>query len=189
MNAPIFGRATPSSSTAPAPRIRPKSTIVEKSHFGDGLYSKGNQSNKESIDRVSGSGVFARDPDSVIAVTRHEVEEVFVVEATLRNFKPLEPFCIRWEYPLMQKDATLNPRKLKGNLSKTPQYDVKKLLGSLAESSKTKAELKKAVMEQAGMGETTFRRLFLEMEKAEGVNLDVATKKYSYRLAGQNQLS
>jgi len=60
-------------------------------------YAKGNAANKETIDRVSGSGVFARDPDSLINFTRHEKEDAFTVEAALRNFKPVEPFVVRWQ--------------------------------------------------------------------------------------------
>ncbi|MBI4658302.1 MAG: AAA family ATPase [Verrucomicrobia bacterium] len=76
-------------------------------------FSKGNQSAKEAIDRVSGSGVFARDPDSLLVMTRHEEEGAFAVEATLRNFPAINPFVVRWEYPLMRRDDTLDPAKLK----------------------------------------------------------------------------
>src|ERR1041385_8560942 len=34
-------------------------------------FSKGNQSAKDSIDRIGGSGVFARDPDSIMVMTQH----------------------------------------------------------------------------------------------------------------------
>ena len=39
-----------------------------------GHFAKGNPSAKETIDRISGSGVFARDPDSLVVFTRHEEE-------------------------------------------------------------------------------------------------------------------
>src|SRR5262249_28155954 len=76
-------------------------------------FSKGNQAAKESSDRISGSGVFARDPDSILVMTAHEKERCFTVEATLRNFKPIEPFVVRWDYPLMRRDDSLDPRRLK----------------------------------------------------------------------------
>src|SRR3954470_23651854 len=37
-----------------------------------GHFAKGNAAAKETIDRISGSGVFARDPDSLITFTKHE---------------------------------------------------------------------------------------------------------------------
>lgn len=77
-------------------------------------YSKGNQSSKESIDRIGGSGVFARDPDAILTMTTHEVENAFTVEATLRNYKPIEPFVVGWRYPLFWRDESgLDPAALK----------------------------------------------------------------------------
>src|SRR6185436_9425797 len=72
-------------------------------------FSKGNQAAKESIDRISGSGVFARDPDSILVMTQHETKDAFTIDATLRNLKPLEPFCVRWQFPLMRRDEKLDP--------------------------------------------------------------------------------
>jgi hypothetical protein len=94
-------------------------------------YSKGNQSGKESIDRISGSGVFARDPDSILNFTRHEEPNAFTVEATLRNFKPVEPFVVRWQYPLMRRDKGLDPAKLKQQGGRPKLYTVEKLLALL----------------------------------------------------------
>jgi hypothetical protein len=77
-------------------------------------YSKGNQSAKESIDRIGGSGVFARDPDAILTMTGHEVENAFTVEATLRNYKPIDPFVVGWQYPLFSRDDSgLDPAALK----------------------------------------------------------------------------
>jgi len=83
-------------------------------------FSKGNQALKESIDRISGSGVFARDPDSILVMTRHEVENAFTVEATLRNFPPTLPFCVEWKFPLLVP-VNLDPQAIKqsGARSKT----------------------------------------------------------------------
>ena len=76
--------------------------------------TKGNQSGKESIDRISGSGAFARDVDSGLIFTAHSDEWCYTVEASiLRNFPPLKPFVVRWEYPLMVRVDDLNPEHLK----------------------------------------------------------------------------
>lgn len=76
-------------------------------------YSKGNQAGKESIDRISGSGVFARDPDSILPFTKHQEEGSFVVEPILRNLPPVKPFVVTWNYPLMERDNRLDPAELK----------------------------------------------------------------------------
>ena len=76
-------------------------------------YSKGNQSAKEPIDRIGGSGVFARDPDSILSFTRHEEPDCFTVEMNLRNHPPQNPFVVRWEFPLFAIDSVLDPNRLK----------------------------------------------------------------------------
>ena len=76
--------------------------------------SKGNQSGKDSIDRISGSGVFARDPDSIVTMTKHEEDGAFVVEPVLRNLPPIEPFCVAWGPALLfpgLKQWLLEPRQ------------------------------------------------------------------------------
>ena len=87
-------------------------------------YSKGNQSMKESIDRIGGSGVFARDPDSILTMTAHEEEECFTVEATLRNFPPLRPFVIKWEWPLFSRQDS-DPMRLKKARGGSGQFQEK----------------------------------------------------------------
>jgi hypothetical protein len=76
--------------------------------------TKGIQSGKESIDRISGSGAFARDVDTGLILTAHDEEGCYTAEAPiLRNFKPFEPFVLRWELPLMVRDDALDPKHLK----------------------------------------------------------------------------
>ncbi len=131
-------------------------------------YSKGNQASKESIDRVGGSGVFARDPDTILNFTRHEQEDCFTVDATLRNHPPIQPFVVRWEYPLMCPDDTLDPAKLKkpkiGLQSKYQVQDLETVLA--AECSKRSGiagpktvEFQRRVCEETGMSKATFYEL------------------------------
>ncbi len=76
-------------------------------------FAKGSAARKEVLDRVSGSGVFARDPDTILTMTRHEEDDAFVIEPVLRNFPPVKPFVLRWEHPLMHRDDNLDPTELK----------------------------------------------------------------------------
>jgi hypothetical protein len=88
--------------------VQTRAAVAFSCHF-----AKGNAAGKESIDRISGSGVFARDPDVILNFTRHEEKDAFTVEATLRNSPPIDPFVVRWQYPLMHRDNTLDPARLK----------------------------------------------------------------------------
>lgn len=73
-------------------------------------HSKGPQGQKKAMDRASGSGVFARDPDAVIDVTPMSVKEetgqlsAFKVSGILREFPPFKEFCIVYHYPIHTVD-------------------------------------------------------------------------------------
>lgn len=76
-------------------------------------FAKGNAAGKDAIDRISGSGVFARDPDAILTMTKHRDDDVFVIDPILRNCPPVEPFCVRWDFPLMVPAADLDPADLR----------------------------------------------------------------------------
>jgi hypothetical protein len=95
-------------------------------------FAKGNASAKEAIDRISGSGVFARDPDSLLIFTKHEADDAFTVEPILRNFAPVAPFAVRWKYPLMQLADDLDPAKLKQIAGRKKEHDPIKLLATIS---------------------------------------------------------
>jgi hypothetical protein len=94
-------------------------SVLFASHF-----SKGNQAGKESMDRVAGSGAWARDADTLLTMTQHEQYDCFSVEATLRNMPRIKPFVVQWDYPLFVRQDELDPEQLKkkgGRPAKDPQ--------------------------------------------------------------------
>lgn len=95
-------------------------------------FAKGNASAKEAIDRISGSGVFARDPDSLLIFTKHDEPDAFTVDPILRNFAPVEPFVVRWHYPLFESATDLDPAKLKQIAGRKREHDPAKLLAFIA---------------------------------------------------------
>lgn len=107
-------------------------------------FSKGNQAAKESIDRVSGSGVFARDPDTLLTLTRHETENAFTVDVTLRAFQPVDPFVVRWNYPLMRVDGDLDPDRLKKPAGRPASSTPTDLLSLIRDNPMTTGEWRAA---------------------------------------------
>lgn len=110
--------------------------VIFGSHF-----AKGNAAGKDSIDRISGSGVFARDPDAILTMTKHEEDEVFVIEPTLRNCPPVEPFAVRWRFPLMVPEEGVDVSALRqpGNSSPTV-YSTKDAMEVLPSGLVTRAD-------------------------------------------------
>jgi hypothetical protein len=126
-------------------------SIVVGHHF-----SKGNQAGKESMDRISGSGVFGRSPDAIVIITKHEQDDVYTVETTLRNHEALEPFCVQWSYPLMERSPQHDPAKLKMAGLKKEQFPADKLLIYLEPGPLSTSEWEKATCAGEGMSKRTF---------------------------------
>ena len=72
-------------------------------------HSKGAQGGKRAMDRASGSGVFARDPDALLDMLElqpkyeddiPEGATAWRVSSVLREFKPAKPFEVVFDYPL-----------------------------------------------------------------------------------------
>jgi hypothetical protein len=87
--------------------------LVNGANFFGHHSTKGNQAAKATIDRASGSGVFQRDPDSILTMTSREKDGCFTVELILRNHPPVDPFVIEWRYPLLVRESSLDPAALK----------------------------------------------------------------------------
>ena len=138
--------------------------IVYGNHF-----SKGNQATRESIDRVSGSGVFARDPDAIVTLTKHVNEGTFVAEFTLRNSPPIEPFCVRWDHPLMALDTEADPSKLKKPGGRPSQYANNELLSLLSGGPLDFKEWRQRAEAEVGIGRTAFYDRVADFKKAEKV--------------------
>jgi hypothetical protein len=115
-------------------------------------YSKGDQSGKEVIDRIGGSGVFARDPDSIFNFTKHEEEDCYTVDATLRNHPPIKSFVVKWQFPLMVAEPLLDPNKLKMPMGRPKIYDEGKLL-ELIDEPMSATEIVKVARAEKGIPE------------------------------------
>jgi len=131
-------------------------------------FAKGGAASKASIDRMSGAGVWARDPDVLMSMTEaaHSTAEVpaFVIEPTLRDFAPVKPFVIKWDYPLWSKDDRA-PTELKGAAGR-PKADgnpaqIMELIEGDEEVQST--ELQKAANENFGIPKRRFFELIKNM--------------------------
>jgi len=87
--------------------------VVVAHHF-----AKGDSSAKHAIDRMSGAGAWARDPDSILVLTPHEEPDCFTVSTVLRNLPQVDEFVVEWDYPLMRLAPELNPSALRRPQSK-----------------------------------------------------------------------
>jgi hypothetical protein len=64
-------------------------------------FAKGDSAGKAQIDRISGSGVMARDPDSILTLSKFkDADNCYIFEATLRNMASPEPVVIEFAFPI-----------------------------------------------------------------------------------------
>jgi AAA domain len=140
-------------------------SVIYAQHF-----SKGNQAGKESIDRGAGSGVWARDADAIITMTKHqEGDDCLTIETTLRSFPRIDPFVVRWNFPLFQRAPELDPADLKQPSKRggsSPKYSVKDLVECLGNRQLTTSEFQRLANEETGMSKAVFYRLLPEAEKS-----------------------
>ena len=153
--------------------VKTGAAVVFGAHF-----SKGNQAAKESIDRISGSGMFARDPDTILIMTQHENEYTYTVEPTLRNFAPMEPFCVRWNHPLMERDETSDPGKLKVNGRKVETYTTEQLLEELGDQELTTTAWQLATSHVTGMKKRTFMEKLAKIKDDKTVLIKTGDDKW-----------
>jgi len=164
-------------------------------------HSKGAQGGKRAIDRASGSGVFARDPDAQLDMIQLELDDdlsnnvrdgnstAWRMESSLREFENFKPINFWFEYPIHRLD---NSNLEKANAEGSP-------LANLAKSSKrtTKEERRNSIdtafdicaengftrvsdlAEYTGLDEKTIRRYLGEFEDAYDNDRGIVTRKKS----------
>lgn len=71
-------------------------------------FAKGDSAAKAQLDRISGSGVMARDPDSILTLSKFkDADNCFTFEATLRNMASPEPVVLEFAYPIWKLRSDL----------------------------------------------------------------------------------
>lgn len=90
-------------------------------------HSKGNKSGVDAIERMSGAGVWGREPDAIIDLTAHEEEDCWVVDTTTRNFSKPPKVVVRCEFPNFVPVDDCDPddlRKAGGSRKKLTESNV-----------------------------------------------------------------
>src|SRR6185312_3015290 len=96
--------------------------------------SKGVQGGKSVVDVGAGGGSQGRAADAHCVLRHHEEDGAVVLEAANRSWPPLEPVCMRWNYPTWNLDESLDPtllriegrkRKIKDSVDGQPAETIK----------------------------------------------------------------
>ncbi len=158
---------------------RTGAAVVFAHHF-----TKGDAKKKAAIDRMSGSGVFARDADSIITLTEHKVAGCYTLEMTLRNLAPQHPFVVQWDYPVMVERDDLDPEEMQSerdeNLNGFGQvlYDIVKV------TPMTNIEWLAQCID-SGVSRATFYRVKALLRENGHVSYDATRKLWSSTEGGE----
>lgn len=140
-------------------------------------FSKGNQSLKDAIDRVSGSGVWGRDPDTFIVVTPHQVQGAFTIDITLRNHPEKNAFVVRWNFPVMELDRELDPAMLREppspRTNRAVKYTAEQLWRLFLDQAPfaTVSDLYDAAFADGFVSKADFKKLILKLKAMPGVKV------------------
>jgi hypothetical protein len=149
--------------------------IIYAHHF-----AKGNSAAREAIDLGSGSGVFARDPDCLIALRRlseTEGDNTFSCEVTLREFAPVEKFGVRREHPLMIRDGRVNTANLQVTGTGARKYSADQLVGLLPPQGLRVSKWREEAQTRLGMAHSTFHEYLPAAKKLAEQRGESWTKK------------
>lgn len=129
--------------------------------------SKGSQSDKRVTDVGAGGGVQSRAADCHLILREHEDEDVFVLDAAVRSFPPVEPIALRWNFPLWQPAYDIDPTRLRrnptGNEQRQAAQDAEgtaKISTAIADGSWTARQLRP----RTGFGRERLQRLLDQMQ-------------------------
>ena len=136
--------------------------VVVAHHF-----AKGDSTAKSAMDRMSGAGAWARDPDSIVVLTPHEEENCFTVTSILRNLPQLPEFVVEWNYPLMRLAKDLNPEALRRPQTKNKVCSDKEFVEAvLGTDSKNYKNVISQARELFAMSEATANRYLGRLKEA-----------------------
>jgi hypothetical protein len=135
-------------------------------------FSKGQQSLKTPMDRMSGSGVFGRDPDSIITLSPHVEDKTYIVETSLRNLPEMAPFVIEWDFPIMHRRMDLDPTKHRVAAGRKSIHKTEDIFTLLEAGPVKTTAWETAARKKLGIPKTSFHRLFKRAIKESLIKQD-----------------
>ena len=90
--------------------------------------SKGNQSQKSVTDVGAGAGAQSRAADTHLVLRPHKEKGVIAVDCAVRSFAPIQPFCLRFDWPVWFRDDSFNPEDLEGKAEARPRKSAAETL-------------------------------------------------------------
>ena len=143
-------------------------------------FPKGNQSEKDAIDRFSGTGVWGRFPDSLLTLTEHQNPDCSSLNCIVRSFNQIEPFVVRWQFPRYRIEEQLDPEDLKTKPGPKKKSSAEGLCSLLStEESISYVDFQRRAMQILQISSATFERRLREARNAKFIYQSPIDKNYA----------
>ncbi len=125
--------------------VQTRASVISAGHF-----AKGDSSMKEAIDKIAGSGVFGRDPDSIVIMSDLKEEDAYQLHFILRCLPKKDLIAIKWDQEkwCFEVDDSLDPTDLKSKGGRPAKYCIQDLLDVLSTDRLTDKEWKDKAAER-----------------------------------------
>jgi hypothetical protein len=144
-------------------------------------FAKGDPTLKVALDRASGSGVWARDPDGLISLTPHRLEDHYTINVDVRSFAKVADFVIRWQHPRFYADSDADPEELrKPQTGRPAATSVEKFAACLAlDEELSYRDLLRRSSTILKISESTAKRYLSQALERKLIYKSVATGNYA----------
>jgi hypothetical protein len=109
------------------------------------------------MDRMSGAGAWARDPDAIMIMTPHEEEDCYTVSSILRCLPPKQDFVVQWDYPLMSV-TDLDPSELRSGATKQKKWTDREFIEKCVPEAPSRLKIIRDLAEKNGGKQRTVER-------------------------------
>jgi hypothetical protein len=139
--------------------------------------TKGNQAGKAVTDVGAGAGSQSRATDTHLILRPHEEDDVVVLDAVVRSWPPIQPRCLRWNFPVWSPDRALDPKALrrerprrlpKEERQPKAEWDVERFAAEFIQPTPSPTAIIVHSANEAGISK---RRAMDLLKEAEGLGL------------------
>lgn len=154
-------------------------SVIYAHHF-----SKGYAGDKASIDRGSGAGTFARDPDAILTLTQLDLDAgdrtAWRIEYVLREFPNKKPVDVWWEYPIHTYDGNLEDCEVVSQKSALAKRQKKAAMRQRSDNVNEAVKLAQKCDDNGGFTTTAFMDVYSQFEDVARNTAEARLKAAGY---------
>ncbi len=133
--------------------------------------TKGKQAGKSVTDVGAGAGSQSRATDTHLILRAHQESDVVVLEAVVRSWPPVQPCCLRWEFPIWTLASDRDSAQLRGEKAKQIKIKDMRAEEFAAAFINQQPQIREAIVSAAKGMEIAEQRAVKLLREAEGSKL------------------